>query len=419
MGNIAPFVVLGAILPFTTKQLLNVGMVILVSVVIGATVEIMQLLLRTGIFDIDDIILNALGLTLGYWCTAIAITYMIYMSFPKYLFVTLAVATAGVIGFGYFGTTETNMPASEMTIVLSLPSIHDAYYAEVFEDIVDFQSTFAKTIRGNDPVLVLADADTIPFVKDRFPKEILVEAEIHDIWMRDFTTVNPYDPVQFIYNGTYFPDSAIPYGIQESFNTFARENGITFRRAEYILDGGNIVDNFDGSLVATERFLEENNLSYAEGMRVLKETYGAEYVAIIPYDDDIMGHADGMVMFVDGVLFVHTYEEPFRSVVRERLKEGLPKHIDIVEVDTQFDLTTWKDFSSACGIYLNALVTPQNVYVPTFGDTDADEVFIALLKQHTDKNVHAVPAENVCFMGGSVRCLSWQIAADAMGVLHK
>ena len=324
-----------------------------------------------------------------------------------------------IIGLGYLRMTETDTPSRDMTIVLSLPSINDEYYAEVFDDIVDFHSTYAQTILGNDPVLVLAGADTMPLVRDKFPSEILVEAEVHDIWMRDFTTVNPYDPVQFAYNGTYFPTSDIPRGVQASFNTFAKENNIYFREANYILDGGNIVDNFDGSIVATERFLEENNLSYAEGVEALKETYGAQYAAIIPYDDDIMGHADGMVMFVDDVLFVNNYQEPFRSTMLERLKAGLPEKITIVEVDVEVDITEWKDFASACGIHINSLVTPRHVYVPTFGDTTADEAFVATLKQHTDKTVHTVPAQNVCFMGGSVRCLSWQIASDLIGTLKK
>lgn len=335
--------------------------------------------------------------------------------FFKKIIAALGITAVSVIGLGYFLMTETKTTANEMTIVLSLPSVNDEYYAEVFDDIVDFHSAYAETILGNDSVLVLADADTMPLVKDKFPEEILVEADVHDIWMRDFTTVNPYNPVQFVYDGSYFPASDIPRGIQESFNAFAREHGIEFRKTAYVLDGGNIVDNFSGALVVTERFLEENSLSYEEGMRVLKETYGAEYAAIIPYDDDIMGHADGMVLFVDDVLFVNRYDEPFRSKVLGRLEDGLPDTIDIVEVDAEFEIVQWKDFASACGVHINSLVTPHNVYVPTFGDSAADEAFVALLKQHTDKTVHTVPAQSVCFMGGSVRCLSWQIASDVIG----
>lgn len=340
----------------------------------------------------------------------------------KTLLVVLTLVAASAVGLEYVLMKDASKihiktaadDAGEMTIVLSLPSVNDEYYAEVFEDIVDFQSAYAQTILGNDSVLVLADADTMPLVQDRFPKEILVEADVHDIWMRDFTTVNPYDPVQFTYDGTYFPTSDIPRGIQESFNAFAHEHGIEFRNTAYILDGGNVVDNFAGALVVTERFLEENNLSYEEGMQVLKETYGAEYAAIIPYDDDIMGHADGMVMFVGDVLFVNRYDEPFRSEVLGRLEDGLPETIEIVEVDAEFEIAQWKDFSSACGVHINSLVTPRNVYVPTFGDAAADEAFVSLLKQHIDKTVHTVPAHGVCFMGGSVRCLSWQVATDAI-----
>ena len=76
MGNIAPFAILGAILPFTTKQLLRGGVIVGISLTAGAIVEIMQSLLRTGIFDIDDIILNALGVTVGYLLTVAISNYV-------------------------------------------------------------------------------------------------------------------------------------------------------------------------------------------------------------------------------------------------------------------------------------------------------------------------------------------------------
>ena len=38
-----------------------------VAIVSGLTIEIMQVILHVGIFDIDDVILNALGFMIGYW----------------------------------------------------------------------------------------------------------------------------------------------------------------------------------------------------------------------------------------------------------------------------------------------------------------------------------------------------------------
>jgi agmatine/peptidylarginine deiminase len=300
--------------------------------------------------------------------------------------------------------------SAPMTVVLSVPSVHNEYYAEVFDQTIDFHVEYANTLHGNDNVILLADMDTIPYLEGRVPDEIIREAEVGDIWMRDFTTVNPYDPVQFIYGGEYWEEFETPTWIQKSFNRFARQEGVKFRKSNYILDGGNVVDNYKGSIVVTERFLEENDLGYEEGVEVLMVEYGADYVAIIPYDDEIMGHADGMVMFVDDIVFVNRYDEPFMSEVLAALEEGLPKGVEIVEVESDYELKEWKDFSSACGININSIVTEDHIYVPTFGNTKYDRDFIATVAEYTDKEIHTIDASPVCFMGGSVRCLSWQIA---------
>jgi glycopeptide antibiotics resistance protein len=66
VGNIAPLVPLGLLLPLarpgiTGKQSL------LVAVGAGLGLEGMQAVLRVGVFDVDDVILNAFGVMIGYW----------------------------------------------------------------------------------------------------------------------------------------------------------------------------------------------------------------------------------------------------------------------------------------------------------------------------------------------------------------
>ena len=51
--------------------------------------------------------------------------------------------------------------------------------------------------------------------------------------------------------------------------------GFIPRVSDYILDGGNVVDDYQGRIIVTERFLEDNRLSKQEGKAVLKEIYGA------------------------------------------------------------------------------------------------------------------------------------------------
>lgn len=66
LGNIVPFIPLGLILPFFSKVTLEIRTVVGIALLTGAGIEITQVLFQTGVFDVDDIILNALGLTVGY-----------------------------------------------------------------------------------------------------------------------------------------------------------------------------------------------------------------------------------------------------------------------------------------------------------------------------------------------------------------
>lgn len=86
-----------------------------------------------------------------------------------------------------------------MLLVLSAPSVHSNYYKPAFQKIVDFQINYAKSIIGNDNVVVIVDKDTKPFYEENLPEDILITADVFDIWMRDFTTVNPLNPMQFQY----------------------------------------------------------------------------------------------------------------------------------------------------------------------------------------------------------------------------
>ena len=65
-GNIALLMPLGFLLPLVRRNITWKKSLVL-AVAAGLAIETMQTVLRVGIFDIDDVILNALGVMLGYW----------------------------------------------------------------------------------------------------------------------------------------------------------------------------------------------------------------------------------------------------------------------------------------------------------------------------------------------------------------
>lgn len=67
-GNIVTFVPFGFLVPIIFRRANSFGRILVLSVISITLVELLQLVLRVGVFDIDDIIFNTLGCLLGYIC---------------------------------------------------------------------------------------------------------------------------------------------------------------------------------------------------------------------------------------------------------------------------------------------------------------------------------------------------------------
>ena len=70
-GNIAAFMPFGFLLPLITERKMHTGKVFCYSFLLSLCAESVQLVSRTGAFDVDDLILNTVGGVLGYWCYAV------------------------------------------------------------------------------------------------------------------------------------------------------------------------------------------------------------------------------------------------------------------------------------------------------------------------------------------------------------
>lgn len=66
IGNIILFVPIGILFPFVYKNMTWKKTLVL-AIAAGLIIEGMQAILQVGIFDIDDVILNGLGVLIGYW----------------------------------------------------------------------------------------------------------------------------------------------------------------------------------------------------------------------------------------------------------------------------------------------------------------------------------------------------------------
>ena len=65
-GNVAVFIPLGFALPILFERIHSFVQVLILSFSISLLAETMQLVLRVGCFDVDDLLLNTIGGCIGY-----------------------------------------------------------------------------------------------------------------------------------------------------------------------------------------------------------------------------------------------------------------------------------------------------------------------------------------------------------------
>lgn len=104
VGNVALLVPVGFLVPFAYRNLAWQKALAL-GVASGLAIETLQAALRVGIFDIDDVILNALGFMAGYWIFVIFAKMARSMK-PKNLLIAAVVAiviaaAAAAAAYGY------------------------------------------------------------------------------------------------------------------------------------------------------------------------------------------------------------------------------------------------------------------------------------------------------------------------------
>lgn len=82
-GNIIPFMPFGFLLPLFMKKKMNFWKTAAAGMAFSLACEITQDLTMTGFFDVDDIILNTLGVMVGYWCLLAAGRIVAYIKKKK------------------------------------------------------------------------------------------------------------------------------------------------------------------------------------------------------------------------------------------------------------------------------------------------------------------------------------------------
>jgi agmatine deiminase len=305
-----------------------------------------------------------------------------------------------------------------------------ALWGEHYDEAGAVHATVARAIAAHEPVtMVAAPGDQAAATRECGPTVEVVALPIDDSWARDCGPIGVVSNsgracVDFVFNGwgrKYAPwddDDALASRLAERF-------GWPVFRAPFVLEGGAIAVDGDGTLITTEQCLLHPNrnpqLTRAEIEDGLRAYLRVERIIWIPFgladDDDTDGHVDNVACFVEpGVVMVQGCDDPTapdhdRLAINRRCLSGARdaagRRLEVVEVPVLPRAVVGRGDRPVP--YLNFYVCNGAVVVPVCGHP-ADEKVLALIGSHyPGREVVPVPGAVLAHGGGGVHCITQQV----------
>ncbi|QDV37571.1 agmatine deiminase family protein [Tautonia plasticadhaerens] len=233
-----------------------------------------------------------------------------------------------------------------------------------------------------------------------------------DIWCRDYMPiqVGPGEFVRFRYAPDYLRGYEHLITAPGDIGTIAEIR--TLVRSEIVLDGGNVV-NWGNRCIVTDKVFRENpGISRDTLIGSLRDLLRVEDLIVIPNEPyDVVGHADGVVRFLDeGTVVVNDYGAVAPWYGR-RLRSALRgAGLDWVELPYRPEESSGGDLPSAVGCYANFLMVRGLIVVPSYGDGNDDRACRVFEENKDGVAVVPLGCRSLAREGGVLNCVTWTIA---------
>ena len=310
----------------------------------------------------------------------------------------------------------------------------------------------AKAIRQFEPVTMVVSYGQYAHARNALPADIrVVEMSSNDSWMRDcgptFLKNDQTGEVRAVdwdfnawgglVDGLYFPwdaDQAIAQKVCEI------ENVDTYRTPEFVLEGGSIHEDGEGTLLTTEMCLlsegRNPHMSKEEIEEKLKEYLNLEKIIWIKDGidpDETNGHIDDVACFVrpgevaciwtddESHPFYHEAQAAYKTLTEATDAKGrklkvhklcLTKEPILLQgadaIDSVEGTMPREDGEVCIASYMNFLIVNGGVIVPQYGDPNDALALEQVQAMFPERKVVGVQTREVVYGGGNVHCITQQ-----------
>jgi agmatine deiminase len=241
----------------------------------------------------------------------------------------------------------------------------------------------------------------------KIPYELIPNTK--DIWCRDYMPIQNSlrQLISFDYFPNYLNDSP---GLTTENREVCDAMGLEYDVSYVSLDGGNVI-HYDNSVIMCDKVIEENAWKYdkQELLEMLRNAFRANRVIFIPTaPDDLFGHADGTVRFVNSKLVLINKYRKVDEAYKKSLITSLAKaKLNYLEVP--YNPYNNKNNMDATGCYLNFFQVGDVIFMPNYGLKEDDRAFQLFQKVFPKYKIVQVRSNSIAKQGGVLNCISWNV----------
>lgn len=309
----------------------------------------------------------------------------------------------------------------------------------------------AEAIAEFEPVTMCVSNDQYDHARAMLPPHIrVVEMSNDDSWMRDCgaTFVINGDEVRGVdwafnawgglVDGLYFPWDKDDHVAMKMCDIERKDR---YRLDDFVLEGGSIHVDGEGTLIVTEECLlsegRNPDLSKEEIEEVLKEYLNLEKIIWIPYgiyNDETNGHVDNILHYVAPGKVVLAWtddkEDPQYEICQKAYeiltteKDAKGRNLEVIKLMLPANILITQEESEGvdaidgtlprlegdrlAASYANFYIANGGIVLPLFDDPNDRNAIDTLQSVFPDRKIVGIYAREILLGGGNIHCITQQ-----------
>lgn len=336
--------------------------------------------------------------------------------------------------------------------IIELPYRSDTWRLNAKPALKEFHE-LVSIISKYEKVFLVVDSHISEDTIDEFKinsNVIILKYDYNDSWARDNTLLflsDGYNRVSIDYGFNswggivdglypdYQKDNELGINLNKYFNDKIYQN------KDFILEGGSIHSDGEGTLITTKACLlskgRNSNLTKDEIEEELKRTLRIKKVLWLPhgiYNDETNEHVDNVCCFLSpGVLALascydktdiqykyyledleylkNAVDAKGRKLQIVEIEVPKPLYMSKVESDglTKTDAIERKENNRLAGSYINFYMSDKFVILPKFNVEEDIKAYNKIKEFYKDKDIYQVYSREILLAGGNIHCVTMQV----------